>query len=110
MITAKEAKEIQLASEANIQKYLTKVEVQIKECAELGLNRVALYNEGLYSSFPCGVPINTTPLQNRLITELQHVGFKAVFLKDGPSYIPKGLADDDGNGPIHNNWCVVVSW
>ena len=28
----------------------------------------------------------------------------------GESYVPRGLADDDGNGPKHINYGMTVGW
>lgn len=35
--------------------------------------------------------------------------YKVAYERYGEAYVPRGLADDDGNGP-HSNYGLIVSW
>lgn len=49
-------------------------------------------------------------VQSRVIEDLRAAGFKVTYGRDGEAYVPRGLADDDGNGPSHINVGFHIKW
>jgi hypothetical protein len=49
-------------------------------------------------------------IQARVMEDLRNAGFEVTFGRDGKSYVPRGLADDDGNGPSHINVGFHIKW
>ena len=108
MINAKEAKELYEQSSAGAKAYLAKIDPLIREAATYGEQRVALYVEGLWEAEQ--YQSRMTPIQRRVKEELEYLGFVVTYQKNGGGYVPRGLADDDGNGPIYYDYVLVVGW
>jgi len=51
-----------------------------------------------------------TPLQKAVELKLKELGYRAEFKLDGDKYVPRGLADDMGNGPTIQNYGIQISW
>lgn len=54
--------------------------------------------------------VEPTPVQARVMEELKELGFSVTFGKDGEPYVPRGLSDDNGNGPKHINYGFHIKW
>jgi len=109
MISAKEAKELFDHSGKEIQDYLTyKIEKDVVKAAKEGkrsvfisIDTVAPYEH---------VSQKITPLEKGVLAELQKLGYRVEIKKNGTPYVPRGLADDDGQGPSHTNYGFHISW
>ena len=112
MITAAEARALQETGQANVNKFLDLIELEIKKTAAGGYNRYVCYVEGLWSTTDRRRPPPLTGIQQAVIDALKQspYSFGATWAADGDSYVPRGLADDDGHGPAYQNWCIHISW
>ena len=109
MITATEAKELYDKSGAEVTAYLKNtVEKEVVKAAEGGKRNTIIH---LGSLEPFGYLDRViTPLQWSVIDKLKELGYHAVIKLYGDKYVPRGLADDDGNGPSHQNYGIQISW
>lgn len=107
MISAAEAKAIYDASGAEVDNYLQyQVGPKIKKSAESGKRQ--LFH--IISAEETWKTIVPTPIQMQMVAKLESLGYRAAFGRDGDPYVPRGLADDDGNGPKHTNYGITISW
>lgn len=107
MITAAQAKELYDKSGAEVNNYLQyKIEPQIKKAAESDKRDV-------YHLIDCEETwktIEMTPFQRQIHDKLVELGYQVKFGRYGDVYVPRGLADDDGNGPRHTNYGFQIGW
>lgn len=106
MLTAKEALEIYNSSLHTLEKYLNdNFHSGIRQAASNGLRR---YVHGM------GAEEHRLPelsaLEKKALEELGKLGYCAQYLFYGEAYVPRGLADDEGNGPSYRNYGIVVTW
>jgi hypothetical protein len=109
MITAKEAKELYDQSGHEVADYLKyTVEKEVVKAAEGGKRNTVIH---LGSKGPYEYLVQViTPLQQAVVEKLKELGYRAEIKLYGESYVPRGLADDDGNGPSHENYGIHISW
>lgn len=109
MITAKEAKELYDESGAEVAGFLKgSVEAIVIEAARGG-KRVAYILLGSVGPYEY-VDQVITPVEKAAVEKLKTLGYTAKIVKYGESYVPRGLADDDGNGPSHTNYGIQIGW
>jgi hypothetical protein len=109
MITAKEAKELYDQSGQEVADYLKhSVEKKVKEAAEGGKRQVFI-DMGSVRQFEY-LRSTITPLQQAVADKLKELGYRVEIKLDGESYVPRGLADDNGNGPTIQNYGIQISW
>ena len=109
MITAKEAKELYDQSGAEVDHFLKHtVEINVVTAAKSGKRDVIILLDSLgpYEYLDSVV----TPLQKAVVAKLKKLGYAAEIKLYGDSYVPRGLADDDGRGPSHQNYGIQISW
>ncbi len=109
MITAKEAKEIYDKSdfEGEVANFLKlNVEQAVKSAAEGGKRSIIVYLGARDRAYG---PDNT-PLEKSVVTRLRELGYQADIRLYGDQYVPRGLQDDNGEGPIHRNYGIHISW
>ncbi len=109
MITAKEAKQLYDESGAEVALYLkSNVEFEVTNAAKSGKRHVEILigTTGPYEY----VDQKITPLEKAVITKLKELGYTAKIENYGDKYVPRGLADDDGNGPSHRNYGFIIGW
>lgn len=109
MITAKEAKELYDQSGTEVTDFLKhKVEINVVSAAKSGKRYVFIHlgSKGMFDHIDQLI----TPLQKAAVEKLQELGYRARIVLDGDSYVPRGLADDDGNGPKHINYGIQIGW
>lgn len=109
MITAKEARQIYDESGAEVNNFLKyKVEIHIVSAAKSGKREVVIHigTTGPYEY----VDQKITPLEWAILDKLKELGYTAKIENYGDSYVPRGLADDDGDGPSHRNYGFMISW
>jgi len=109
MISAKEAIVLYNESGAEATNYLRdKIEPIIIAAAKSGkceciifIDNISVF-DNLYSKI--------TPLENLVVEKLKALGYQAKIDRDGETYVPRGLADDEGNGPLYVNYAFHISW
>ncbi len=107
MITAQEARERYEQSNARIAKYL-EFEIQpiILKAIEGGKCQCTI----LIGAEPTYKTVQADPFQQKVMEELRNIGYTTKFGSYGDKYVPRGLADDDGNGPSHMNYGFLIAW
>lgn len=109
MITAKEAKELYDKSGQDVEDYLkNNVEDKIINAANNGKRYVFIQINCIENWKQLSSVI--TPLHNAVCARLKELGYNTNIQTNGESYVPKGLADDDGNGPKHTNYGIMITW
>jgi hypothetical protein len=109
MITAKEAKQLYDESGAEVDHFLKHTaEINVVSAAKSGKRKVEILI-GTTGPFEY-VDQKITPLEKAIITKLKELGYTAKIENYGDSYVPRGLADDDGNGPSHRNYGFIIGW
>lgn len=108
MINAKEAREIYDASGAEADHMLNRyIEPAVKAAAEAGKAFVFFYID----AEEVGRTITPTPVHKQVIDKLTALGYRVTFGRDNShQYVPRGLADDDGMGPIYSNYGLTIGW
>lgn len=109
MITAKEAKELYDQSGAEVEQFLkNEVEKRVTDAAKGGKRFVFICLATL--KFYEHAQDKLTPLNKAVVERLVELGYRARVVLDGEPYVPRGLADDDGNGPKHQNYGIQIGW
>lgn len=109
MITAKEAKELCDLSGAEIEKFLKNKVGPIVTEASIAGKRQVFISLGTVPTYVRS-SITITPVQLAVVDRLKELGYRVEIKTDGDEYVPGGLADDDGNGPEHQNYGIQISW
>lgn len=109
MITAKEAKQLYDESGAEVEQFLkNEVEKRVTDAAKGGKCYVFIHL-GSVKQFEY-LDRTITPLQQAVADKLKTLGYHARIRLDGDKYVPRGLADDNGNGPTIQNYGIQISW
>ena len=109
MITAKEAKQLYDQSGAEVELFLkNEVEKRITDAAKGG-KRFVFIDLGCIRLYE-HVEQKLTPLNRAVVERLVELGYRARVVLDGDKYVPRGLADDDGNGPKIQNYGIQIGW
>lgn len=109
MITAKEAKELYDKSGQEVADYLKyTVEPQVVKAADGGKRQTIIHLKSLEPFRHLDQMI--TPLQKAVVDRLKELGYGAEIKLYGESYVPRGLADDLGKGPSHQNYGIHIGW
>ena len=106
MISAKDARVLYDQSGAEAEKFLTQIEPLIVEAANTGKCNIFFH----LGSEETSRAIKPTPLQSQVMDKLHALGYRVQFFRQGETYVPRGLADDDGNGPMHSNFGFAIHW
>lgn len=109
MITAHQAKALYDESGHEVELFLqAKVEPEIVKAARSGKRNVIIYLGSLepYKHLSQEVTATNTAVVNKL----RDLGFSATIKLYGDSYVPRGLADDEGMGPRYTNYGIEISW
>lgn len=109
MITANEAKQLYDESGAEVNQFLKfEVEKKVTDAAKGGKRQVFIYM-GSVKQFEY-LANTITPLQQAVADKLKTLGYRAEIKLDGESYVPRGLADDNGIGPKIQNYGIQIGW
>ena len=112
MITAKEAKQLydeSGAAGAEVAEYLKHhVEQKIIDAAK-GSKRFVFVDLGAVGPYEY-VDNKLTPLDRAVVDKLVELGYRARVCNSGAKYVPRGLAEDDGSGPLYQNYGIHVGW
>lgn len=109
MITSKQAKELYDDSGYEVEQFLTySVETEVMNAAKSGKRSVFIFlsSKGSFDHLDQLI----TPLQWAVVNKLKELGYTSRIDLDGDYYVPRGLADDDGNGPKHINYGIHIGW
>lgn len=106
MITAKEALELYNNSLHTLQKYLDEnFHSKVREAAMQGKREYMHFTDSCEGSLP-----KPSILESKAIAELQKLGYSVNYMFSGDSYVPRGLANDDGEGPEYQCYGIRVKW
>jgi hypothetical protein len=109
MITAKEAKQFYDDSGYEVEQFLTfSVETEVMNAAKGGKRNTIIHLDSLEPFSHLDQVI--TPLQKAVVIKLRELGYHTQINLYGDHYVPRGLADDDGKGPRHQNYGIYISW
>jgi hypothetical protein len=109
MLTAKEAKQLYDKSGAEVDQFLKhNVEKEVVKAANGGKRQVFI-DMGSVKQFEY-LHHTITPLQQAVADKLKELGYRVEIKLDGESYVPRGLADDNGNGPTIQNYGIQIGW
>lgn len=109
MITAKEAKQLYDESGAEVEQFLKQSVEQRVTYAAQGGKRQVFIDMGSVKQFEY-LDRTVTPLQKAVVDKLKTLGYRVEIKLDGDKYVPRGLADDNGNGPTIQNYGIQISW
>lgn len=109
MLTAKEAKQLYDESGAEVELFLkNEVEKPVADAAKGGKRFVFIYLGSV--QFYEHAQDKLTPLNKAVVERLVELGYRARVVHDGEPYVPRALADDDGNGPKIQNYGIQIGW
>ena len=109
MIDATEAKRLYDETGREIEDFLDfTVEKEIINAAKAGKRLVFIYLDNINTFV--SLDRLTTPFQKNVVLKLQELGYTARIDLYGKEYVPKGLQDDLGNGPVHSNYGIIIEW
>jgi len=107
MITAKEAKALYDESGAEAKGLMKSFESQIIEAAKSGKRWIVI----TIGSSPTTKMPQPDSVQKRAIELLNELGYVSRWVAQyDDAYVPRGLADDDGNGPSYINCGIHIGW
>ena len=106
MLSAKEALELYNSSLHTLQKYLDEnFHSGIRQAAMNGARQYIHHMGAEEHILP-----ELTPLEKKALEELGKLGYTHQYIFYGERYVPRGLADDNGDGPGYKNYGIVVKW
>ena len=109
MINAKEAKALYDKSGQEVADYLKHtVEKEVTRAATAGKRKVYIHLGA--TRFSSEMTAKITPVHQGVVEKLKELGYVVSLAQDGASYVPPGLADDDGNGPSYTNYGFHIGW
>ena len=109
MINAKEAKALYDKSGQEVADYLKHtVEPAVKKAATAGKRKV--YIQLGATQFSSEMSEEITHVHRGVVEKLKELDYVVSIAQDGESYVPRGLADDDGDGPSYTNYGFHISW
>ena len=109
MITAQEAKQLYDESGHEVEQFLKQSVEQRVTYAAKGGKRQVFIDLGSVKQFEY-LDRTVTPLQQAVADKLKTLGYRVEIKLDGDKYVPRGLADDNGNGPTIQNYGIQISW
>ena len=109
MITAAQAKNLYDESGVEVDNYLNKtIAPEIEKAAKAGKRSV--FNH-VGSEPPYGYSKTLREqMHTSAMMKLTGLGYKVRWGTDGDPYVPRGLADDYGEGPAYTNVGIHISW
>lgn len=107
MITATEALAIYEQTGADVKKFLKEeIEQKIKYAASQGKRSIFV----CLTSYESYTQPSLKSYHKKAVEELASLGYTVSLGRDGDPYVPRGLADDDGDGPRHINYGLHIGW
>ena len=109
MITAEQAKKLYDESGVAVDSYLNRtIAPEIEKAAKAGKRSVFIHvgSEPPYGS----TKTLQAPLHTSAMMKLTGLGYKVIWALMVTPYVPRGLADDYGEGPAYTNVGIHISW
>jgi hypothetical protein len=114
MINAREARAIMEESTSAVEAHLKNICEGIRKSAQAGNASFLCNNTSLsYTNFSHQAEKENNPhavLQDKVISRLIDLGFKASMENDGPSYVPRAYDSDDVGAPTAQFVRLKISW
>ena len=109
MINAKEAKALYDKSGHEVANYIkVKVEPVVIKAATDGKRKVFIQLGA--TQFSSEMRADITSVHRGVALTLKELGYVVSIEQDGASYVPRGMADDDGDGPSYTNYGFHIGW
>jgi hypothetical protein len=109
MINAKEAKALYDKSGHEVANFIkNKVEPVVIKAATDGKRKVFIQLGATQFEFEMRVKI--TSVNQGVVEALKELGYVVSIEQDGASYVPRGMADDEGDGPEYTNYGFHIGW
>ena len=109
MINAKEAKALYDKSGQEVADYLKHtVEPVVTRGANAGRRKVYIHLGA--TRFSSEMSNEITLVHRSVVEKLKELGYVVSIAQDGASYVPPGMADDDGHGPAYTNYGFHIGW
>ncbi len=108
-ISPSEARSRAANSIATAQMWLKGIENKIVEAADGGKNYIEIHLDAFDTTFGNIPPVPPVHIQ-KAIQLLKDMGYVVKYQGLGDLYVPRGLANDDGTGPMHRNYGLVIGW
>ena len=109
MINAKEAKVLFDKSGQEVANYIkNKVEPVVIKAATDGKRYVFIQLGATQFEFEMRAKI--TSVDQGVVETLKELGYVVSIEQDGASYVPRGMADDEGDGPEYTNYGFHIGW
>lgn len=109
MLTAAEAKKLYDESGHEVQTFLDiAVEPLVTAAAKKGQRSCHIHIDTIETFENLSTKI--TPLQYGVLKKLEELGYRSSISLKGLPYVPRGLADDYGDGPKHTNYGFNIHW
>ena len=110
MFTADQARKRGMEGSLLVDGIIQNIEKEIME-RSTNYTRLVTYEPRTWTSAPLlNIDVQPNQLQQRVIERLRDAGYDVCFAPFSDAYVPKGLQDDDGKGPLYVNWCIVIDW
>ena len=107
MITAKEAKALYDASDAEAKRLMKSFESRIIEAAKSGKRWIVI----TIGSSPTTQTPQPDSVQKRVMELFNELGYVSRWVPQyDDAYVPRGLVDDDDNGPSYINCGIHIGW
>lgn len=110
MITQLEARELYDLTGKEVVEFLdNKVDPEVRRSAAAGarFTHIHLGTKGPFEDLDNIVPV----MYKKAVLKLKDLGYRSARIElYGESYVPRGMADNHGDGPIHTNYGIYVAW
>lgn len=110
MISAKQARDIVMASQKRIEAMIVKLDAEIREAAANNETELVLCDPDTYCDLPHFRTFEATPLQNNLTAELKKYGYEVNIVGEE---LPKGRGLGGGLADGMQDkirWSLKISW
>ena len=109
MLTAIEAKQLYDESGVEIDNYLKfNIEPKVVLAAKSGHREVTVHIDSM--DLFCHLDQVIKPLEKAVVEKLQGLKYIVKISLYGEKYVPRGLINEHGNGPVHQNYGFLISW
>ena len=120
MITAAQARNLTQLSDTALERFLSIVGPEVEKAATAGRNELDLGTILALKSVPNSEEISfsleqfnkpkVSAYQQRLLDKFSALGYAARLTPTGGLYVPRGRQDDDGNGPLFQQYSIIIRW
>lgn len=108
-ITAAEVRDLCRNSQVAAEQFLKQIEQKIVDAAKANQGSYMHHIDAIDVSFNTRLPELEPKLKNACEI-LKRLGYQVSYTVYGDRYVPRGLQDDDGNGPMYQNCGLKISW